>query len=552
MSTHHLRKRQLLVQEILAWAEAYHHATGKWPTKNTGIVAGSRGETWLGIDHALRDGLRGLPGGRSLAQLLAEERHARNLASRRPLSEEQILTWADAHHQRTGTWPTRRGPVHDAEGENWRAIDMALRVGARGLGGGGSLAQLLAERRGVRNRKRLPPLTEEQILSWADGHHNQTGTWPIRTSGPIPEAPGETWMAADMALRKGLRGLPAGSSLALLLADKRAIHNAWTRPDLSILLILSWVDAWHERTGQWPLIESGPIPEAPNETWNGINHALRQGDRGLPGGSSLARLLAVERGVRNQVSKPRFRRQRILAWADAHHRRTGQWPTAKSGPIPEAPEETWQTVDVALKKGFRGLPSGSSLARFLAQHRGKRNHVDLSPLSQKKILAWADAHHERTGQWPNINSADVEDAPGERWDRIDSALRDGQRGLSGGYLLLQLLVRKRDLGTRCRCPRYPKKRSFAGRACTFNARVLGRGTNPARLSILPETRGPAWTGHFAMANGVSPVDRRWRSCWRSTHRYWRSRLSQSKLAMDDRRGAGPRLCHKTLRRITRT
>ena len=61
-----------------------------------------------------------------------------------------ILTWADAYHRRTGRWPKAGpGPVADAPGEHWRAVDSALRHGGRGLAPGSSLARLLGERRGV-------------------------------------------------------------------------------------------------------------------------------------------------------------------------------------------------------------------------------------------------------------------------------------------------------------------------------------------------------------------------------------------------------------------
>ena len=33
------------------------------------------------------------------------------------------------------------------------------------------------------------PLTEEQILIWADAHHRRTGRWPYAYSGPVPEPP---------------------------------------------------------------------------------------------------------------------------------------------------------------------------------------------------------------------------------------------------------------------------------------------------------------------------------------------------------------------------
>ena len=61
--------------------------------------------------------------------------------------------------------------------------------------------------------KRRPPLTLHQILSCADAHHARAGCWPHAGSGPIPEAPGETWMAVNSALYQGRRGLPGGSSL---------------------------------------------------------------------------------------------------------------------------------------------------------------------------------------------------------------------------------------------------------------------------------------------------------------------------------------------------
>ena len=61
--------------------------------------------------------------------------------------------------------------------------------------------------------------------------------------------------------------------------------------------------------------------------------------------------------------------KQILAWAKAHHRGTGRWPSAASGPVAEAPGLTWGGIDQALAGGFRGLPGGSSLARLLHLHQ---------------------------------------------------------------------------------------------------------------------------------------------------------------------------------------
>jgi hypothetical protein len=488
-----LKKRPLAIWEILRWADAYRETTGQWPTSHDGAIVGTIGETWTNVDMALRLGLRGLPGGSSLSQLLAQHRGTRPRRQLPPLTEEQILAWADAHHQRTGAWPTvKLRLIPNSGGEKWQTIDNCLRDGDRGLPGGSSLARLLAEHRGVRNRQNLPPLTEEQILAWADAYHQSTGGWPVARHGdPIPGAPAENWMGVDEALRSGRRGLPGGSSLALLLAERRGVRNLWSRPDLSEAQILVWADAHHARTGKWPTQHSGPVLDAPGESWIAVDSALKRGRRGLPGGSSLGQLLGRERGKRTRSLLPRLSRKQILAWATAHHQRTGQWPTEDSGPIPEAPAETWRGVTTALYKGLRGLRGGSSLAQLLAEYGKQRNRMRLPPFSRKKIVAWADAHHERTGQWPTRSTGPVADAPGENWQRIDAALRKGGRGLPGGESLARLLARKRGV----RHPRALPPLTVEQILAWADGHFRRTGTWPRKGSgAIGEAPGETWRG----------------------------------------------------------
>ena len=67
-------------------------------------------------------------------------------------------------------------------------------------------------------------------------------------------------------------------------------------------------DAYRQKTGRWPNERSGPIAEAPGETWNAVANALGGGGRGLPGGSSLGRLLREHRcpgeGNRSSLLSP--------------------------------------------------------------------------------------------------------------------------------------------------------------------------------------------------------------------------------------------------------
>ena len=188
------------------------------------------------------------------------------------------------------------------------------------------------------------------------------------------------------------------------LVQRRGVKDLAHRPKLSIPQILAWADTHHERTGRWPSIASVPIADAPDETWAAVNLALHRGLRGLKGGSSLARLLAEQRGVQKAARCRPFRISDILMWADAYHARHGTWPTYTSGPIPESPNDSWSKVHAALRSGLRGLQPGSSLADLLAAHRGVRNHKNSRALRQKEILKWADAFHSHSvgGQpsWP--------------------------------------------------------------------------------------------------------------------------------------------------------
>ena len=91
--------------------------------------------------------------------------------------------------------------------------------------------------------------------------------------------------------------------------------------------------------------------------------------------------------------RPPLTIKQILAWADAHHARTGKWPHMDSGHVRDNLNKKWQNIGQALRRGLRGLEGGSSLAKLLAKERGVRNVRDLPPLSEAQILAWADAHH---------------------------------------------------------------------------------------------------------------------------------------------------------------
>ena len=52
------------------------------------------------------------------------------------------------------------------------------------------------------------------------------------------------------------------------------------------------------------------------------------------------------------MTKPRLTIKQILAWADAHHKRTGCWPTSRSGSIHGTKDENWNAVNHAAVRGI--------------------------------------------------------------------------------------------------------------------------------------------------------------------------------------------------------
>ena len=208
-----------------------------------------------------------------------------------------------------------------------------------------------------------PPLSIEQILQLADNHFNQYGSWPHSHSGPV-NGTNLTWSAISERLRLGFRGTHPGHSLSALLEQYRNVRPGRTPPPLSEKQILAWADAYFALHGRWPTEDSGTITGT-QETWSKLTGALREGTRGLCGGSSLAKLLAQHRKIRNRQDLRSLSEREVIKWARAYKSDTGNWPTCKSGEIPNSGGETWSGIEHALFFGRRGFQGGSSVHRFL-------------------------------------------------------------------------------------------------------------------------------------------------------------------------------------------
>jgi hypothetical protein len=114
-------------------------------------------------------------------------------------------------------------------------------------------------------------------------------------------------------------------------------------------------------------MRSGRVPETTRESWAGIDSALRDGHRGLPRGS-LAQLLTDHRGREIRAKGGTLTEAQILDWAFQDQALTGRWPTAASGVVLAEPSEHWSRINMALWRGYRGLPGEDSLSLLLRRH----------------------------------------------------------------------------------------------------------------------------------------------------------------------------------------
>jgi hypothetical protein len=141
------------------------------------------------------------------------------------------------------------------------------------------------------------------IRAWARTHRKATGRWPDANAGPVRGVTDEMWAAVDAALRHGHRGLPGGSSLTTLFDRSLDPAARGIRPGLTVEQVLAWADAHRAATGRWPTARSGPVDGVPGEKWFNLDSALRGGRRGLPGGTSLIRLIAEHQSKLAELRK---------------------------------------------------------------------------------------------------------------------------------------------------------------------------------------------------------------------------------------------------------
>jgi desulfoferrodoxin (superoxide reductase-like protein) len=303
----------------------------------------------------------------------------------------------------------KSGQWVQVKGENWNALDLALRKGVRSLSGGTSLLQLKQEH-GF--SEATLPLTPQKIVRWMQlykEHDDEVkgkglGRYPFSTdktvwdkdkSGQWLQVKNENWTVLDLALRRNSRTLLGDSSL-LQLKQEHGFSEV-TLP-LTPQKIVRWIQLYKEHDDEvkgqglgeypsqnnkivWDKDQFGQWIQIKNEKWNTINAALSGGFRSLPGGSSLAQL-KQERGLNEDRA---LTLQKIVRWMQLYKEHDDEVKGAGLGKYPSQEDkivwdkneygkwmqvkgEKWRTINQALRNGLRSLPGGSSLSQLKKEH----------------------------------------------------------------------------------------------------------------------------------------------------------------------------------------
>ena len=212
--------------------------------------------------------------------------------------------------------------------------------------------------------------------------------------------------------------------------------------NLSEDLIVKAMKNYFEEHNRYPAVLSGDASKyiGIKITWSGIDKCLRDGFRGLPGGSSLSKLrqehlTGIETGLTEDL---------IVKAMKDYFEDHANHPSDKSGDASKyiGFKITWRAVDARLREGGRGLPRGSSLSKLRQEHLTGIETF----LTEDLIVQAMKDYHEEHSKHPSVKSGDASKCFGFKitWASVNDCLRRGNRGLPGKSSLA-ILKKKHNL-----------------------------------------------------------------------------------------------------------
>jgi hypothetical protein len=198
-------------------------------------------------------------------------------------------------------------------------------------------------------------------------------------------------------------------------------------PLITIAQLRQTVDAYRlAHAGRFPTTYDGDA--LPGLTWERIDSRLREGHRGLPGGTSLSKWLdETYPAERHQAP---FTSTNMRAWVMAHlEANGGTFPHVASGDIPGT-NRTWMNVNDALRKRQLAFTKCPSLSAWLDDQFPLDRKKKAALITADMIAGLVDAYRaEHDGAFPYRESGKVAGL-NMTWTQLDNALRQGGKSLA--------------------------------------------------------------------------------------------------------------------------
>ena len=268
-------------RRVIELGRKYKNNYGAYPV--SGPISEYPGLTWdiLDIAYKARKGADQTSLAIVFDRADAQEKNGIDLKN---LNHEVVTGWIINHVIQYKKWPGRNTTtkIKDFPHETWAAIDLALRVGTRGLPG----------------RSSLHILANEFVYKKALEFVKNRGYPPHALSGSVDGFPGLTWDIINQAFRNDQSANK--KTLFDFLGEKGLIKN-YKKSFAQRDILLAVEEYRNDHDLNLPDYTSGPVtlPESGTKTsWKTINKSLKRGDvDGVPAGTNL-HLFLLENGYK--------------------------------------------------------------------------------------------------------------------------------------------------------------------------------------------------------------------------------------------------------------
>lgn len=162
--------------------------------------------------------------------------------------------------------------------------------------------------------------------------------------------------------------------------------------------------------------------------WSTVDTALREGYRGLPGGSTLRKW--IDETYPAERYAPPYTSANIRAWVVAHREaHEGSFPTVESGPIAGV-NRTWMDVNDSMRKKQLPFTRCLSLSTWLDDQFPLDRTKKAARITAGMILVLVEAFRaERDGDFPYRDSGKVAGL-NMTWTQLDNAMCQAGQSLA--------------------------------------------------------------------------------------------------------------------------